>query len=59
MTWALFFQKAMGPDKTIDSEAAKGNLFLADYAPLNNLTLGSYQKGMKTVTAPLVLFCWM
>jgi len=52
------FQKAMGPDKTIDSEAAKGNLFLADYAPLNNLTLGSYQKGMKTVTAPLVLFCW-
>ncbi len=52
------FQKAMGPDKTIASEAAKGNLFLADYAPLNNLTLGSYQRGMKTATAPLVLFCW-
>jgi len=49
------FQKAMGPDKTIASEAAKGNLFLADYAPLNNLTLGSYQRGMKTATAPLVL----
>ncbi|BBH39190.1 arachidonate 15-lipoxygenase precursor [Microcystis viridis NIES-102] len=52
------FQKAMGPDKTIASEAAKGNLFLADYAPLHHLTLGSYQRGMKTVTAPLVLFCW-
>jgi arachidonate 15-lipoxygenase len=52
------FQKAMGPDKTIASEAAAGNLFLADYAPLYNLTLGSYQRGMKVVTAPLVLYCW-
>jgi arachidonate 15-lipoxygenase len=52
------FQNAMGPDKTIKAEAAAGHLFLTDYAILHNLTLGSYQRGMKTVTAPKVLYCW-
>jgi arachidonate 15-lipoxygenase len=52
------FQKAMGPDKTLAQEAAAGHLFLADYAPLHNLTLGTYRGHLKIVTAPLVLYCW-
>ncbi len=52
------FQKVMGKDKTLESEGALGRLYLADYAVLQDITLGRYEQGFKFITAPLVLYCW-
>lgn len=54
------FQKAMGPDKTIASEAAKGNLFLADYAPPTPPNFRQLSKGYEncdSTSCPFLLAC--
>jgi arachidonate 15-lipoxygenase len=52
------FQAVAGPDKTIGGEAADGRLFLADYAILEGIELGTYRGQPKHMVAPLALFHW-
>lgn len=52
------FQSIVGSDKTLDSEAKQGRLYLTDYALLDGLAPGKYENGMKFFAAPIVLYYW-
>jgi arachidonate 15-lipoxygenase len=52
------FQKIMVTKKTLAQAIAEGRIFITNYKGLDGLTPGSYEKGTKTIVAPLVLYCW-
>ncbi|KGF72504.1 AraC family transcriptional regulator [Neosynechococcus sphagnicola sy1] len=52
------FQKIMSTKKTLAEAIAEGRLFLTNYKGLDGLTPGHYERGTKTIAAPLVLYCW-
>ncbi|HBE18666.1 MAG TPA: AraC family transcriptional regulator [Cyanobacteria bacterium UBA11149] len=51
-------QQVVDTEETLASAAAKGQLYLTDYALLEGMKLGSYKHWQKFVTAPLALFYW-
>ncbi len=52
------FQEVVGPGKTIQGEAQAGRLYLADYAILDGMPVGTFRGRQKHLVAPLALFHW-
>ncbi|MBE9128140.1 MULTISPECIES: hypothetical protein [unclassified Coleofasciculus] len=46
----------MTTEQTLHSAAQDGRLYVADYAMLEGITLGSYKHWQKFITAPLALY---